>query len=243
MPQDAPNADTGLSLESLNQAFAEMLGSGADPYDEAPEPAEASVVGGPALPVAELSSGLDEDQYVDIAPRTILEAMLFVGTPAGEPLTAVRIAGLMRGVRPDEIDELVCELNEEYQADNCPYTIRSIGDGYRLELREVFEPLREKFFGRVRRARLSSSAIEVLSLVAYRGPLTHEEIAELRGAPCRAVLSQLVRRELLSLERVAADKKAGLPRRAIYRVTGRFLQMFGLKSLDELPRGHDIETR
>ena len=71
----------------------------------------------------------------EISPRTILEAMLFVGHPANEPLTAKQVASLMRGVLPREIDELVRELNDAYAAEGTPYRIESDGAGYRLTLR------------------------------------------------------------------------------------------------------------
>ena len=174
------------------------------------------------------------DDGCEVSPRSILESMLFVGHPRNEPLTSAQVAGLMRGVRPGEIDDLVRDLNEQYLRDGCPYTIVSEGAGYSLSLRDEFSGLRDKFHGRLRQARLSPSAIEVLALVAYNQPLTSEDVTRLRGRTSGSILSQLVRRQLLRIERPQAT-----PRACADFTTPRFLQLFGLDGLDDLPRGQE----
>ncbi|MFM9117421.1 MAG: SMC-Scp complex subunit ScpB [Planctomycetota bacterium] len=170
----------------------------------------------------------------EISPRTILEAMLFVGHPAGQPLTAKLVSSLMRGVRPREIDDLIQELNETYDAEETPYRVESVADGYQLVLRSELHGLRDVFYGRVKEAKLSQAAIDVLAVVAYNQPLTRPEIDHLRHAASASLLSQLVRRGLLRVER--PDQK---PREPIYYTTERFLELFHLSSLDELPRSPD----
>jgi segregation and condensation protein B len=228
--------DAGLSLDELSQAYAALLAKGADPYAETP----AHTVETPAVPLAleanPPTSSKAEDETYAVTPKAILEAMLFVGHPTGEPLTSERIASLMRGVTPAEIDDLVGELNTEYEAAGAPYAIRSVDAGYRLELRPEFGPLRDVFHGRIRQARLSQAAIDCLAIVGYHQPASAEQINRLRGKPSQAILSQLVRRDLLSLER-PADKKA----QPLYRTTDRFLDLFGLENLAELPRSQDID--
>ena len=148
----------------------------------------------------------------------------------GEPLTPARAAELMRGVAPGEIAGLVDELNARYEADGRPYTIVSEGSGYRLRLRPEFAPLRNRFYGKMREVRLSQAAVDILAIVAYQQPLTAEQINKLRGKPSGHVLSQLVHRQLLRIERT------GPRRTAQYYTTERFLRLFGLDSLDDLPR-------
>jgi segregation and condensation protein B len=233
--------DDGLSIEELGQAFAQMMERGSDPYEAAPE-AEAMTDLPPAVARPEPqdeagrpASGASDDAC-EVSPRTILEAMLFVGHPRNEPLLATSVAGMMRGVMAEEIDDLVRELNEEYAADGAPYYIASLGAGYHLRLHEDFAPLYDKLLGRVREAKLSQAAIDILAVVAYQQPTTRAEIDKLRGKPAGAMLSQLVRRDLLRMER--PDKK---PRDPKYYTTDRFLTLFGLDSLDDLPRSQDIE--
>ena len=232
-----PPSDAGLSLDELNAAFAEMLSSGQDPYAGGP-PAVAdqpAAIGQGSLPEGIVAQPDEADAGCELTPRTILEAMLFVGSADNRPITSERVAGMMRGVRPAEVDDLVRELNDQYDANGCPYRVISEEDGYRLTLRESFTATRDKFFGRTREAKLSPAAVEILSIIAYNGPQTSDEVARLRGRPGGAILSQLVRRQLLRIER---DHEA--PRQARYQATPRFLALLGLETLDDLPRSQDV---
>jgi len=227
------SGDSGLSLDQLSAAFAQMLGAGADPYTAPVEPRDREE----SLATAALALTAPEDEPDDsahdaceITPQSIIEALLFVGSPAGEGISSAQLAGLMRGVRPAEVDAAVSELNERYAARGAPYAIVDVAGGYRMAVREEFDRLRDKFYGRIRRARLSQSAIEVLSLVAYNEPISGDEINRLRGAHSGAILTQLLRRELLRLDR-APEAKRGL-----YSTTPRFLAVFGLESLGDLPK-------
>jgi segregation and condensation protein B len=260
---ETPRED-GISLEELTAAFAQAMGAApkprravgdrdeqteelepadqpaqADPAEQADPPQAAAMVGdATAQPsdaeLAMLATPADED-CCPISPRSILEAMLFVGDPGGQPLSSVRAAELMRDVTPAEIPPLVDELNQRYAAGGCPYCIVSETAGYRLALREAFHALRNQLYGRVRETRLSQAAIDVLAIVAYRQPLTAEQVSGLRGKPSGHVLTQLVRRDLLRIERT------GSPRRtAQYFTTDRFLQLFSLESLADLPQSEEL---
>lgn len=232
--------DQGLSLNELSQAYAALLAQGSDPYPEETESAEAEDAASQLA--AELAAQIEPpaperttEHPFEVTPRGILEAILFVGHPSGEPLTTERMASLMRGVRPSELDDLIRELNAEYAAIGAPYSIESVGPGYRLSLRSEFSALSAAFHGRIREARLSQQAIDVLAIVSYHQPLSAPEIEKLRGKPSGALLSQLVRRDLLVLER--STTKGEPPK---YRTTTRFLELFGLENLSELPRSHDL---
>ncbi len=223
--------DHGISLDELSQAYAALIGKGDDPYEPPASPAPS----GPeeVLEQAEIATQQDA---VELCPRSIVEAVLFVGHPRNEPMTSHQLAGLMRGVPAREIDELIGELNADYATHQHPFHIVSSGAGYRLELRSEFAPLRNVFYGRVREARLSQAVIDVLAIVAYRDGCTRMDIDQVRGRPSGAILSQLVRRKLLHIER--PQQKPRMPR---YFVTPRFLQLFGLNGLDELPRSQDVD--
>ena len=232
---DADDQD-GLSLADLSEAYAAMLNQGADPYPEMDDRSTA-----PAAPLPEADEpptiirGEDEDAC-EVTPRSILESILFVGHPSNEPLPAERIASLMRGVRPDEIDELVGELNAGYDRDGCPYRIELSGAGYQMVLRPEFASLRDAFYGRIREARLSQAAVDVLAIIAYRQPIGQADIDQLRGKPSGGVLSQLVRRDLIRLEQ-SAEKRG----RGTYSTTDRFLDLFDLDELSDLPRSQELD--
>lgn len=239
---DQPD-DSGLSLEDLSSAYAALVSQGQDPYQPLVEGASASRADTAADrdqaildQLAQQADSADADDACEVSPRTIVEAMLFVGHPNNEPISADRLASLMRGVRPGEVEEIVRELNEFYRQEGCPYSIVSEGAGYRMTLRDEFRPLREKFYGRVKEARLSQAAIDVLAVVAYHEPITRERLDQLRDKESGALLSQLVRRRLLQIERRTEE-----PHVKLYRTTSRFLEVFGLASLNDLPRAQDLE--
>ena len=230
----------GISLDELAEAFAQVMGPQPQPSsdaataendlpsttepDDRPEPDAQSPT----------SEQVAEEDPCPISPRSIFEAMLFVGDRDNQPLTPARAAELMRGVSSDEIPVLVDDLNKSYVARGATYRIVGEAAGYRLTLCGEFRPLRNRFYGRIREARLSQAAIDVLALVAYEQPITGEKIGQLRGRPSRHVLSHLVRRGLLRIER--PDPKRRTPH---YYTTDRFMKLFNLQSLDDLPHSED----
>jgi segregation and condensation protein B len=227
--------ESEVSLDALSASFARLFGQESDPAVAQDLGETADGASTESMPVS--ASAVDQDvASSDVSPRSILEAMLFVGSPDNAPLSAERAASVMRGVEAEEIHDLVAELNHEYEANGSAYLIRSEGAGYRLTLRPKFERLRDKFYGRVRQVRLSQASIEVLAIVAYNEPLTSDEVAKLRGVPSAAVLSQLVRRQLLRIER--PDEQPQTPR---YYTTQRFLSLFGLESRADLPQAKELD--
>ncbi|NLX96077.1 MAG: SMC-Scp complex subunit ScpB [Rhodopirellula sp.] len=249
-----PPDEEGISLQELSEAFAQAMESRprenaetdgvvevreetAEDGAVAPRRADRRDEAAEAEPWPDAGDSFGDDNC-PISPRSIFEAMLFVGDGNNEPLTAARAAELMRGVEPEEIPGLVEELNRTYIAGGCPYRIAGEGAGYRLTLAQAFHPVRDKFYGRVREARLSQAAVDVLAIVAYRQPLTAEDIARLRAAPSAHILAQLVRRRLLRIERAE-----GKPRITRYYTTDRFLELFGLESLEDLPQSEELDRK
>ncbi len=161
--------------------------------------------------------------------------MLFVGGP---PLTPEAAAAAVRGLTAEQFRGVIDRLNKAYRGQNRPYSVQPRDGGYVLALRPGLRGVREKLFGGPREARLSQPALDVLSLVAYRQPVTKADVDALRGADSGAVLRQLVR---LGLVAVARRGEAD-DRRVCYGTTPRFLELFGLSSLDELPRLADASS-
>lgn len=168
------------------------------------------------------------------SPEQLVEAMLFVG---GHPLPAAVACAAVRGLTPDGFQEAIARLNKRYRDQHRPYTIEARDEGFVLTVRPAYRPLREKLFGGPREARLSQPALDVLSVVAYRQPLSKAEVDAVRGTDSGATLRQLVRLGLIAV-RHRADS---VEREVRYGTTPRFLQVFGLKSLDELPRLGDAQ--
>jgi segregation and condensation protein B len=164
----------------------------------------------------------------------IIEALLFIGGP---PLTPVRAVGAIRGLTPAQFQQAIDLLNQNYRRQGRPYTIQVQDQGYVLALRPRYRPVLEKLYGTTRAARLSPAAIDVLALVAYRQPATKQEIDSLRGAESAALLRQLVRRGLIAI----VQRADAAQREVSYGTTPRFLELFGLKGLEDLPQTQDLQ--
>jgi len=227
--------EEAMSLEDLARAFAEATGqpfSESAPEDEAID--EESISEETEATVVPDAVSASEEHDVPPTPKSVLEALLFVGHPHNQPLSPAQAAEIMRGVQPEEIARLVTELNAGYEATGRPYRIVFEQGGYRMKLLPEFDELREGFFGKVRQVRLSQQALEVLAIVAYRQPITVKEVNRMRGRPSGALLAQLVRRDLIAV--CLSDDAGGKKAISKYRTTQRFLEVFGLESLEDLPQ-------
>ena len=169
-----------------------------------------------------------------VTARQVIEAAIFVG---GDPLTSKKLCYMLKGDYDlDAVERAIEDLNLQYVDEARPYEIRLGEGGYRMVLREEFERIRNRVFGiGPREVKLSQDVLEVLALVAYRQPITPEEIEDLGKAKPGPLLRQLLRRELISLERDTENRK-----RVTYSTSKRFLSLFGLGSLDELPQADEL---
>jgi segregation and condensation protein B len=159
----------------------------------------------------------------------IIEAMLFIGGP---PLTSENASAAVRGLSAEQFHESIRTLQQRYLKQNRPYAIHPQGNGFQLVVKPAFRTIRDRLFGGPREARLSQPALDILSLVAYRQPVTKAEIDAIRGADSGGTLRQLVRLGLVVISRRTADGE----RVVTYGTTARFLTLFHLTSLDDLPR-------
>ena len=223
---------TDPSPLELGQAAATRIGSGEwqldAPPDELPPdlPPEPPSPPPTSTPHSALRTPHSE---APPSPEQIIESMLFVGGP---PLTAQLACTAVRGLTPDQFQGALDSLNKKYRRQKRPYGVQARDGGFVLAVRPAHRALRERLFGGPREARLSPPAIDVLSVVAYRQPVAKAEIDAVRGTDSGGVLRQLVR---LSL--VAVQNRAESGGRTVhYGTTPRFLGLFALGSLDELPR-------
>jgi segregation and condensation protein B len=164
----------------------------------------------------------------------VIEALLFVG---GVPLTAELAGRAVRGLSPEQLSDTVDSLNRQYRSQGRPYVIQPQDQGYVLTLRPRFRSVADRLHGQAREARLSPAAIDVLSLVAYRQPASKLEIEAVRGAESGNLLRQLVRRGLLAI----VERGNSTSGEAVYITTGRFLELFKLRSLEDLPQTLDLQ--
>jgi segregation and condensation protein B len=186
----------------------------------------------------EFASALGQPTAGD-APTTpppvlrIIEALLFA---AGQPISAESAAHVIRGLSPAEFRAAIEDLGRTYRRQNRPYTVHATPQGFVLSLRPKYRAIRERLEGAPREAKLSQAAVDVLALVAYRQPIVRSEIDSQRGHDSAAIVRQLVRLGLIVAEPPTASQTE-----PAYSTTPRFLELFGLQSLDDLPQTQDLQ--
>lgn len=221
-----------LTLDALRLAFVEV--------DREDGGHEDGVHGDSSSETEDTRDTFGEAAVIPTTPETVLEAILFVGNSDNSPITMEKCCELLRNVTPDEIRHIVDSLNHRYETVGAPQRIVWEPEtrlSLRMILHDSFQNEVEKFSGKTRETQLSQTAIEVLALIAYRQPITAEEIQQIRKTSVGSLLTQLVRRELLTAHILQKDTRKVTQ----YRTTRRFLDIFGLASLDDLPTADEME--
>ena len=163
----------------------------------------------------------------------IVEAVLFA---ADAPLTADEIARADESLDEDQVEQAIRYLRAEYDDAERSFQIAEIAEGYQVLTRAEFAPYLERFDNVPRPSRLSGPALETLAIIAYRQPLGRIEIEYVRGVGSAGVLKTLQDRELIDV----VGRAEGLGRPVLYGTTQKFLEHFGFKSLEDLPRPEEL---
>jgi segregation and condensation protein B len=162
-----------------------------------------------------------------------VEAVLFL---AREPLSSRRIAQLASLADGTEARTLVRRLNQLYDGDGSAFRVEELAGGFQMLTRPMFGPWLRRLFQTPVEMRISTPAMETLAVVAYRGPVLRSEIEAIRGVQCGDILRQLMDRDLVRI----VSRSDDLGRPLLYGTTKRFLQLFGLRHLDELPMAAEL---
>ena len=127
------------------------------------------------------------------------------------------------------------ELKEEYRSRNLQ--ILEVADGYQLCTRHEFNDWIRKFLKLDRSSRLSQPGLDTLSIIAYKQPLTRQEVDDIRGVDSSGVIKTLLEKKVIG----PAGRKKVPGRPIMYRTTQKFLEYFGLKDLNDLPTLEDLK--
>ena len=232
----------GFSLEELGSAYANAIeqasGELSSRSDFAPN-SDALNNSDLSAPIDMLTApGVNETDGVQVTSEAIIEAILFLGTSNNRPIPVDKLLELLRGITVGEIDEAIDSLNSLYQAHNRAMTIVRKSAGYSLQLVPELHLVRDRFYGKIKETQLTQSAIDCLSLVAYQPGATREELEEQWNQPATSMLSTLVRKGLLRIEKRPSQNGPG--DKSHYFTTDRFLEIIGLESLGDLPHSEDI---
>lgn len=167
--------------------------------------------------------------------KSVIEALLFA---SDRPLTIEQAKNALDNLAPEEIRRALEELKSEYQQSGRGIRIAEIAGGFQMITAPDFAAFLKKLYKGRRLVRLSKPALETLAIVAYRQPVTRLEVELLRNVNIDGVINTLLEKNLV---RIAGRKKApGRP--FAFGTTRQFLEYFGLKSLDELPKMEEFTS-
>ena len=160
--------------------------------------------------------------------KRIIEAILFV---SDKPVSIMTLKDVLKDIEPTEIRECVEELNGEYNSSERSLSIREIAGGFQMLTDPVYSSWISSLYKRPP-DRLTGPALETLAIIAYKQPLTRSDIEIIRGVNVDGVLHTLEERSLIKTR----GRVDGPGRPILYGTTNEFLQHFGLKSLEDLPK-------
>jgi segregation and condensation protein B len=183
----------------------------------------------PSLNVASPPVKPDDEQ----AALDRLEAILFF---AREPLTSRKLSQHANLADGTQARTLVRRLNERYDAAGRAFRVERVGGGYQLLTRRAFAPWLRRLAHVPPETRLSAPGLETLAVIAYRQPVNRADIEAIRGVNCGEILRQLMDRDLVRI----AGRGQELGRPYLYATTKRFLELFGLNHIDDLPRASEL---
>jgi len=158
--------------------------------------------------------------------RAAIEAVLMV---VDEPVSAISLATALE-VPVARVDAALTELETEYAADHRGFTVRRVGEGWRVYSRHEYAPIVEQFLLEGAQARLTQASLETLAVIAYRQPVSRSRVSAVRGVNVDGVIRTLVSRGLIT--ELGHDEETSA---ILYGTTSFFLERLGLTSLDELP--------
>lgn len=161
-----------------------------------------------------------------------LEAVLFL---AREPLSARKLSKYANLADGTEARTLIRQLNQLYQQSGRAFRVEEVAGGVQLLTHPKFARWLRRLSGVPGELRLSAPALETLAVIAYRQPVLRADVEAIRGVSCSEILRQLIERQLVCI----SGRSEELGRPYLYSTTTRFLQIFGLRSVDELP-GNDL---
>jgi segregation and condensation protein B len=164
-----------------------------------------------------------------VRKRSEVEAVLFL---AREPLSSGKIAQLASISGGNEVRKLVRTLNRHYDRRHRAVRIVEVAGGFQLRTRPQFAPWLRRWMPESVEIRLTQPAFETLAVVAYLQPVLRATVEKIRGVRCTDFLRQLMEMDLVKI----TGRQEELGRPFLYGTTRGFLQTFGLKNLDDLPR-------
>lgn len=173
--------------------------------------------------------------------RSVIEAIIFSSDepiPESEIIKAIKaIDGDETEISSDDIQKSVDELNLTYSQNKSAINIVMIANGYTHATKTDYAKYVGYLSSEKSKRRLSQAALETLSIIAYKQPITKPELESIRGVNSDYILSALLEKQLITI----SGRSETIGRPLLYKTTDEFLKYFGLKNLGDLPKPREIE--
>jgi segregation and condensation protein B len=177
-----------------------------------------------------------EDSYDPthaVTTSRIIEALLFA---SGEPVDGSKMAKILGIGTARDVRGHVRSINREYEEREAPYRIEEVAGGYLILTLPEYQPWIAKLRKQHIETKLSAAALETLAIISYKQPILRVDVEAIRGVACGEIIRSLMERGLVRI--VGRAQELGRP--LLYGTTKKFLEVFGLNSLRDLPQIEDL---
>lgn len=182
------------------------------------------------------ADGVETDDRMDFEPtlESVTEAVLFA---SDEPLTAARLVSIVESGSVKQIRECVENLNEKYKESHSAFRIEQIAGGYQMMTLNAFNHWLKKLV-RVRTdTKLSPAALETLAIISYKQPVIRADVEAIRGVASGEMIRSLMYKGLVKI----TGRAEVIGRPMLYGTTKKFLDIFGLNTLKDLPKIEELK--
>ena len=181
------------------------------------------------------TTDITEPEDTEITNSSVVEAVLFA---TDEPVSARKLVEIVGTGGVKEIKQHIEELNQKYEQLQCSFRIENIAGGYQMLTLPAFNVWLRKLLKVRSETKLSQAALETLAIISYKQPIMRVEVEGIRGVACGEMIRQLCEKGLVKI--VGRAEELGRP--LLYGTTRKFLEVFGLSSLQDLPKAEDLKS-
>ncbi len=173
--------------------------------------------------------------------NSVIEALIFSSDDVISDNEIIRAIKVIDGeeiqVSAEDIEEAINLLNKNYEEQNFSFRILRIANGYLFATTKDYSKYVGYLSSEKSKRRLSQAALETLSIIAYKQPITKPEIESIRGVNSDYILSTLLEKNLITI----SGRAESVGRPLLYSTTTEFLKYFGLNKISDLPKPREIE--
>lgn len=216
----------------------ESLAPEASEINQALSPSDSVVDGSEPAALAPAVAQLLSSEENKLFLQRQVEAMIFA---SNEPLSIAEIARIVSELLDadfptSELQIILDAIVADYQSADLPFVVERVAGGYQFLTRTEYQNVVQLMLKQRSKRKLSTAAMETLSIIAYRQPVTKAQIEHIRGVSSDYAIQKLLEKELIQI----AGKADAPGKPILYGSTRKFMEYFGLNSLGDLPQLKDF---